>query len=79
MRTATRRELAQYNGKDGAPAYFAYEGKVYDASRSFLWQRGRHQIRHPAGVDYTGCLDDAPHGADLLARCPVVGILADSD
>ena len=38
MRTLTRRELARYNGKDGAPAYFACEGRVYDASRSLLWQ-----------------------------------------
>jgi predicted heme/steroid binding protein len=77
MRTFTQRELAQYDGKDGAPGYFAYEGKVYDASYSFLWQRGQHQVQHPAGVDYTGGLDEAPHGADLCERLPVVGLLVD--
>ena len=40
-----------------------------------LWQRGRHQVRHPAGVDCAGGLNEAPHGADLLERFPVVGIL----
>jgi predicted heme/steroid binding protein len=75
MRRFTREELANYDGKDGAPAYVAFEGKVYDVSRSFLWQRGRHQVRHPAGIDYSGGLDEAPHGADLLERFPVVGVL----
>jgi predicted heme/steroid binding protein len=76
MRTFSRAELAACNGKDGAPAYVAFEGKVYDLSRSFLWQRGRHQVTHPAGVDYTGGLGAAPHGPDLLERFPVVGLLA---
>jgi predicted heme/steroid binding protein len=79
MQKFTREELANYHGKNGNPAYIAFEGKVYDVSRSFLWQRGRHQVRHLAGIDYTGGLDDAPHGADLLARLPVVGILVDNN
>ena len=78
MHEFTREELVRFNGKDGAPAYFAYEGKVYDASRSFLWRRGRHQIQHSAGMDYTGKLETAPHGEDLLGRVPVVGIVVDS-
>jgi predicted heme/steroid binding protein len=77
MRTFSREELARCNGQDGTPAYIAYDGKVYDVSHSFLWQKGRHQVRHPAGVDYTGGLAQAPHGADLLERLPVVGTLAD--
>jgi predicted heme/steroid binding protein len=75
MRTLSREELAHCNGQNGAPAYIAYNGKVYDVSHSFLWQKGRHQVRHLAGVDYTGGLDQAPHGADLLERLPVVGRL----
>ena len=73
----TRKELSRYNGKDGAPAYFAYQGKVYDASRSFLWRNGRHWVRHLAGKDFTGCLADAPHGEDMLERLPVIGYLVD--
>jgi predicted heme/steroid binding protein len=53
MQKFTKNELAQYNGKDGAPAFIAYEGKVYDVSHSFLWQDGRHQVLHTAGVDLT--------------------------
>ena len=75
LRRFTRKELAQYHGKDGAPAFIAYEGKVYDVSRSFLWQDGRHQVLRMAGVDLTAGLDQAPHGADLLERFPVIGML----
>ena len=75
MRSLTKEELAQYNGKDGTFAFIAYEGKIYDVSSSFLWQKGRHQILHSAGMDLTGRLDQAPHGADMLERAPVIGIL----
>ena len=64
-----------HNGKDGASAFIAYEGKVYDVSRSFLWQNGQHQVLHTSGVDLTADLDQAPHGADLLEGFPVVGVL----
>lgn len=75
MRSFTREELTRGDGKDGRPCYVAFEGKVYDLSGSFLWRRGRHQVRHLAGLDYTGGLDDAPHGAELLERFPAVGVL----
>jgi len=78
MRRLTKEELAQYNGKDGAPAYIAYEGKVYDVSHSFLWQKGRHQVLHTAGIDLSTELDAAPHGADMLERFPVIGMLVDT-
>jgi len=78
MRRLTKEELAQYNGKDGAPAYIAYEGKVYDVSHSFLWQKGRHQVLHTAGIDLTTELDTAPHGANMLERFPVIGMLIDT-
>ena len=77
MRRFTREELAQYNGKDGVSAFIAYQGKVYDVTGSFLWQGGRHQVLHTAGVDLTAGLDKAPHGADLLERFPVIGVLED--
>ncbi len=75
MRRFTKKELAHYDGKAGRPAFIAFEGRVYDVSRSFLWQDGRHQVLHTAGVDLTADLDQAPHGADLLERCPVIGVL----
>jgi predicted heme/steroid binding protein len=75
MRQFTREDLAKYDGKNGALAYIAYDGRVYDVTESFLWQRGRHWVRHQAGADLTGQLDEAPHGPDMLSRFPIVGIL----
>lgn len=75
IRRFTERELSRYNGKDGAPAFIAYRGRVYDVSQSFLWQNGSHQALHVAGGDLTNRLDAAPHGGDLLKRFPMVGML----
>ncbi|MDD2777270.1 MAG: cytochrome b5 domain-containing protein [Methanocellales archaeon] len=73
MKNFTRKELARYNGKGKVPALIAYNGKVYDVSRSFLWKDGTHQVIHNAGEDLTDDLEKAPHGADLLNKFPVVG------
>ena len=76
MRVFTREELKQYDGRDGI-AYVAYAGKVYDVSPSFLWQKGVHQVSHHAGCDLTDALKEAPHGADVLEKFPVVGELTE--
>ena len=76
-RRFTEEELGQYNGKDGAPAFVACGGRVYDVTGSFLWQEGRHQAMHAAGSDLTRSIDQAPHGTDLLERFPVVGTLSE--
>jgi predicted heme/steroid binding protein len=75
MKNFSRAELARYNGKNGAPAYIAYKGKVYDASNSYQWKTGRHQVVHNAGEDLTDGLEQAPHGVDMLERLPVIGTL----
>jgi predicted heme/steroid binding protein len=75
-RQFTREELSRYNGRDGAAAFIAYKGIVYDVSNSFLWQQGRHQVLHHAGVDLTDSLEQAPHGEDVLKKFPVVGVEA---
>jgi predicted heme/steroid binding protein len=77
VRTFTRLELSQYDGRNGALAYVAYSGRVYDVSRSYHWRGGRHWARHRAGQDLTESLADAPHAADLLASMPLVGVLMD--
>jgi len=77
MKRFSKEELARYNGKNGAPAYVAYKGKVYDVSASFIWRNGRHQVLHNAGEDLTDALEQAPHGADMLERLPMVGTLHD--
>jgi predicted heme/steroid binding protein len=76
-RRFTKKELSRYNGQNGAPAFLAYQGRVYDVSSSFLWQKGRHQAMHEAGADLTHSLDQAPHGADLLAKFPIVGVVVE--
>jgi len=75
MKEFTQEELAQYNGKNGLPAYTAYKGKVYDVSGSFLWKDGNHQVLHNAGTDLSAAMGQAPHGDDILDRFPVVGVL----
>ena len=71
----TRGELAQFDGRDGRPAYLAYKGKVYDVSGSPLWEKGVHQDEHNAGKDLTDELAAAPHGEENIAVLPVVGEL----
>jgi len=75
MKVFTKEEVAQYNGKNGNPAYVIFKGKVYDVSSSFLWKDGIHQVFHSAGVDLTNAFEQAPHGGDVLEKFPVVGII----
>jgi predicted heme/steroid binding protein len=75
MRKFSREELAQYNGKNGTPAFVAYKGKVYDISGSFLWKDGSHEVLHDAGLDLTDAMELAPHGGDVLQKFRVVGTL----
>jgi predicted heme/steroid binding protein len=73
QRPFTRESLAEFDGKEGRPAYVAYQGKVYDVSSSLMWQDGDHDGEHLAGVDLTAAMDDAPHFPDELDAFPVVG------
>jgi predicted heme/steroid binding protein len=70
--------LAEFDGSNGKPVYVAYEGRVYDVSKSKLWKGGVHQKRHHAGEDLTEDIEAAPHKFDLLGRFPQVGILTKS-
>lgn len=74
-RKVTKQELAENNGKNGKPAYFAYQGKVYDVSESGLWAGGDHLGMHEAGKDLTGELEAAPHREENFARVKYVGEL----
>ena len=74
-RIFTAEDLARYDGREGASAYIACAGLVYDVSESFVWRRGRHQAEHLAGTDLTEALTGAPHGDDLLQAFPIVGRL----
>jgi len=77
QRMFTRESLAEFDGKDGRPAYVAFEGQVYDLTGSVMWEGGEHQGEHWAGADLTAEMDDAPHLPEELDAFPVVGLLAD--
>lgn len=68
-------ELSGYDGKEGRPAYFAYDGQVFDATESRLWKDGSHVGRHLAGFDLTDALKLAPHGEEKVTSMPSVGNL----
>ncbi len=72
----TLAELASCDGEEGRPAYFAYKGRIYDVTQSKLWRDGSHMKRHPAGVDLTDILLQAPHGENKILAMPVVGQLS---
>lgn len=71
----TADELAQLDGKEGRPAYIAYNEQIYDVTGSKLWKNGNHVKKHMAGFDLTHALKNAPHGADKLDSMPIVGHL----
>lgn len=73
LKAFTTEELASFDGKEGRAAYFAYDGHVYDATKSKLWRNGTHVRSHEAGRDLTPDLNRAPHGVESIQRLPVVG------
>jgi predicted heme/steroid binding protein len=75
QRTVTRQELESNDGKNGKPAWFAYQGKVYDVSESSFWIDGQHMGMHDAGKDLTEELDMAPHNVENFDRVKFVGEL----
>ncbi len=52
QQTMTREQLAQYNGKNGKPAYVAVKGIVYDVTHNAAWSAATH-FGLTAGNDVT--------------------------
>jgi predicted heme/steroid binding protein/uncharacterized membrane protein len=75
MKEFTSEELAGFNGKEGGAVYIAFQGKVYDVSKSKLWSKGSHMNRHLSGKDLSGEITAAPHGPEVFERYPQVGVL----
>lgn len=71
----TRGQLALRNGQDKPEVWIAYNGKIYDVTKSRLWHTGKH-YEHWAGQDLTEELRDAPHTAKVFERFPVIGKLS---
>jgi len=74
-RKFTANDLAQFDGKNGKPAYIAYQGKVYDVSVSAMWLEGDHMGAHEAGKDLTSEMELAPHREETLQKVKQVGVL----
>jgi predicted heme/steroid binding protein len=70
----TRAHLALRNGQDKPEIWVAYQGMIYDVSRSKLWRQGKH-YEHWAGQDLTDELKDAPHNANVFDKFKVIGVL----
>ncbi|MFB0971998.1 MAG: cytochrome b5 domain-containing protein [Neofamilia sp.] len=70
-------ELAEYNGKDGKPAYIAIDGIIYDVTDSNLWNEGEHN-GFEAGKDLTTeLMEKSPHKDSVIERLSPVGTLED--
>ncbi len=73
MKVFDEAELKKYDGSaQDNPIYFAYKGKVYDATSSPLFMDGMH-FEHYAGCDLTDYIADAPHDEEVLSELTVVG------
>ncbi len=78
LRVFTLKELREFDGRDGRPAYVGLDGKVYDLTGSDMWPDGTHEACPDgiAGEDLTDVMEDAPlNHRDALERFPVVGTL----
>lgn len=69
-------ELTEYDGLDGAKAYIAVDGYIYDVTNSDAWNNGMHNS-YQAGQDLSQAINLSPHGKAFLERVPKVGILVD--
>lgn len=65
--------LSSFDGKDGKPAYIAFEGYVYDVTSLGAWRGGFHFRQHSAGEDLTEAIGKAPHGAEQMENLERVG------
>lgn len=71
--------LAEFDGKDGRPAYVAVDGVVYDVTGSSTWPEGDHtpcDLEAMAGRDLSEVIKQAPaRMRELLEQMPVVGTI----
>lgn len=76
MQEYTRTQLALRNGQDKEEVWVAYQGIIYDVTKSRLWRAGKH-YEHWAGQDLTDELTTAPHTAQVFDKFHEVGRLKD--
>ncbi|GAB4333587.1 MAG: hypothetical protein OHK0038_09820 [Flammeovirgaceae bacterium] len=74
LKEYSRQQLALRNGQDKPEIWCAYNGFIYDVSKSRLWKNGKH-YEHWAGQDLTNELSKAPHNKNVFDKFEVVGKL----
>lgn len=72
--TFTTEQLSRYTGKNGAPAYVAVNGVVYDVTNNAAWAAATH-FGLVAGRDLTQEFASCHAGANILQKLRVVGRL----
>lgn len=70
----SRSQLALRNGEDREEIWVAYQGIIYEVSRSRHWRKGLH-YGHWSGQDLTEELADAPHAEEVFKRFEPIGKL----
>lgn len=70
----SKSQLALRNGSDKEEIWCAYQGLIYDVTKSRMWRNGKH-YEHWAGQDLTDELKDAPHNENVFDKFKVVGKL----
>ncbi|MCX7709127.1 MAG: hypothetical protein N2484_04690 [Clostridia bacterium] len=77
VKTFTREELAQFDGKNGRKCYVALYGVVYDLTDVKGWKKGSHGHGIIGGKDWTALFEKhAPKShknPEFLKKLPVVG------
>ncbi len=70
----TQQQLALRNGQDKPEIWVAFQGIIYDVSKSRLWRNGKH-YEHWAGQDLTAELANAPHTEKVFEKFEMIGTL----
>ncbi len=73
-RDITLQDLAQYNGKNGKPAYVAVNGVIYDVTGNAAWAAATH-FGLTAGKDLSNEFSACHKGSEILKKLIVVGKL----
>lgn len=73
----TLAQLAEYDGIDGAKAYIAVDGIIYDVTNEDEWDNGMHQGMQLAGTDATAIFAQSPHSQAFLDGLTQVGVLVE--
>lgn len=67
-------DLAQYDGKNGKPAYVAVDGNVYDVSKQSSWGGGTHFGLY-SGKDLSSELKSCHNKVSILNKLTKVGVI----